>query len=290
MALYLWENLREEEVTEVVEKTDATCVIPLGCIAKHGQHAPVGTDNFIAEGIIRKAAELESVCLFPTLWMGCVAEPYRHAGQINLSRPLIHAMLEEVVAEVGRNGFCRIVIANARGENDLLLTNFIRSQCAYKKNYALYNKRVFDYNIDALVRDLDAGEEFPTLTEDDKILVREIHENNIPYGHACLYETSVLMELRPDLVRLDRATVDSGVSTRKGDYLDKVYLNGSSLNFPNGVIGHNPECANERLGKVFVEKEVDLFARALHVIKNEKDLPQRIAEGSARRPYIYSPK
>ncbi len=290
MALYIWENLTEEEVAGVVEKTDATCVIPLGSIAKHGQHTPLGTDNFIAEGIIRKAAEIESVCLFPTLWMGCAAQPYAHAGQINLSRPLIHDMLQAVVAEVGRNGFYRIVIANAHGENSMMLTNFLRSQGAYKKNYHLYSKRICDYNIAALVRDLDAGAEFPTLTEEDKALVREIHNNSIPYGHACLYETSVLMALRPDLVHLDRASVDSGASTGKGDYLEKVFLNGSELNFPNGVVGHNPQCANERLGNVFVQKEAELFARALRVIKDEKNMPERIEELSASRPYIYSPR
>lgn len=290
MALYIWENLREEEVAGVVEKTDATCVIPLGCIAKHGQHTPLGTDNFIAEGIIRKAAQMESVCLFPTLWMGCAAQPYAHAGQINLSRPLIHDMLGEIVAEVGRNGFYRIVIANAHGENDLMLTNFLRSQGAYKKNYQLYSKRVFDYNINALVRDLDAGAEFPTLTEEDKALVREIHDNKIPYGHACIYETSVLMALRPELVRLDRATVDSGASTGKGNYLSRVFLDGSGLNFPKGVVGHNPQCANERLGNVFVEKEAERFAKALRVIKDEKDMPERIAQMRATRPYVFNPR
>ena len=290
MALYLWEDLTEEQVAGVIEKTEATCVIPMGSITKHGQHLPVGADNFIAEGIVRKAAEIESVCLFPTLWMGCAANPYDHAGQINLSRPLIHEMLEEVVAEVGRNGFYRIVIANVHSDNGVTLTNFFRCQSAYKKNYALYSKRACDYNIGALVRDLDAGEEFPTLTEEDKALVREIYEKGIPYGHACLYQTSVLMALRPELVRLDRATVDSGVSTGAGDYLEKAFLGGHEMNYPNGVIGHNPECANERLGKVFVEKEAELFARALRVIKDEKDMPNRIAKGSEVRPYIYNPR
>lgn len=290
MALYLWEDLTEEQVKDVIQKTNATCVIPLGSMTKHGQHLPLGTDCFIAEEIVRKAAEMESICLFPTLWLGCALNPYDHAGQINLSRPLLNEMLAETVAEVGRNGFYRIVIANAHGENGEMLTNFMRSQSQYKKNYALYNKGVHHCNIDWIVRDMDAGEEFPTLTEEDKALLREIHEKGIPYGHACIYETSMLMALRPELVRLDRATVDSGVSTGKGDYLAQNYLYCEDVNYPNGVIGHNPELANERLGKVFVDKEVDLFARALRVIKNEENMPERIAKGSEVRPYYFSPK
>ena len=100
MALYLWEDLTEEQVKDVIRETDATCVIPLGSMAMHGQHSPMGTDCIIAESIVRMAAERESICLFPTLWMGCALNPYDHAGQINLSRPLIHEMLEEIVAEV----------------------------------------------------------------------------------------------------------------------------------------------------------------------------------------------
>ena len=290
MALYLWEDLTEEQVKDVIKETEATCVIPLGSMAMHGQHSPVGTDCFIAEDIVRRAAEIESICLFPTLWMGCSLNPYDHAGQINLSRPLIHEMLEEIVAEVGRNGFYRIVIANAHAENGEMLTNFMRSQSQYKKNYALYGKGVHHCNIDWIVRDMDAGEEFPTLTEEDKALLREIHDSGISYGHADLYETSMLMALRPDLVRLDRAAADVGISTGNGDYLANNYLYSEDLNYPNGVIGYNPQLANERLGKVFVEKEVDLFARALRVIKDEKDMPERIAKGSAIRPYYYNPR
>ena len=290
MALYLWEDLTEEQVAGVREKTDSVCVIPLGSMVKHGQHLPVGADNFIAEAIVRKAAEKESVCLFPTLWMGCSDDPYSHAGQVVLSRQLIHDMLEEIVAEVGRNGFYRIVFLNAHEENGVMLTNLLRCQSAYKKNYATYTQRVYDYGIHGLVRDLDAGVEFPTLTEEDKALVREIYENDIPYGHACLFETSMLMAVRPDLVRLDRAKVDSGASTGDGDYLNNVYLDGKNLNFPNGVVGHNPECANERLGKVFIEKEAELFARALRVIKDEENMIERIAKASDLRPYIYTPR
>lgn len=291
MALYLWQELREEEFAEVLEKTDRTCVIPIGCIEKHGQHTALGTDNFIAEGIVRKAAEIESVCVFPTLWSGCLAGSYvKRAGHVILSQPLIQRFLEEVVAEIARNGFNKIILANAHGGNNWILQNFIKSQDIYKKDYAVFYKQVYDYDIGSLVRDLDAGVDFPTLTDNDKALMREIYYNRIPYGHACIFETSVLMVLRPDAVRLDRATVDSGVSTGKGDYLHAVGLGGVNENFPNAVTGHNPECSNERLGNVFIEKEVQIFVDAIRTLKNDKDLPRRIEEAKQRAPYVYCPR
>ncbi|MBQ2931988.1 MAG: creatininase family protein, partial [Clostridia bacterium] len=40
----LWEHLREEEFEDAVKRSGGVCVIPLGCIEKHGQHLPQGTD------------------------------------------------------------------------------------------------------------------------------------------------------------------------------------------------------------------------------------------------------
>lgn len=291
MTLYIWQELREEEFAQVLEETDRTCVIPIGCIEKHGQHTALGTDNFIAEGIVRRVAQVEPICIFPTLWTGCLAGSYvKRNGHVILSQPFIQRFLEEVVAEIARNGFNKIIFANAHGGNHWILQNFIESQRMYKKDYAVFYKQVYDYDINSLVRDLDAGVEFPTLTDNDKALMREIHDKRIPYGHACIFETSVLMALRPDAVCLDRATAESGASTGKGDYLHAVGLGGVNENFPNAVTGHNPECSNVRLGNVFVEKEVQIFADAIRTLKNDKDLPRRIEEEKQRAPYVYSPR
>lgn len=291
MATYIWQELREEEFAEVLEKTERTCVIPIGCIERHGQHTALGTDDFIADEMVRRVGQYEDICMFPTLWMGCVAGSYiNRDGHVILSQPLIQRFLEEVVAEIARNGFNKIIFANAHGGNHWILHNFIKSQNIYKKDYALFYTITYNYDLGALVRDLDAGEEFPTLTENDKALVREIIYNKIVYGHACLFETSQLMALRPDAVHLDRATAVSGATTHKGDYLDAVCLGGDGLNFPNGVAGHNPEMSNERLGNVFVEKELQILAKTIRTIKDDKDLPRRIEEAKQKAPYIYSPR
>ena len=40
----LWENLREEEFKDAIKKSGGLCILPVGCLEKHGQHLPVGTD------------------------------------------------------------------------------------------------------------------------------------------------------------------------------------------------------------------------------------------------------
>lgn len=65
-----WENLREEEFKEAIKISGGVCVLPVGCIEKHGQHLPVGTDTILATKIVKRAAEREEVCVFPTIPFG----------------------------------------------------------------------------------------------------------------------------------------------------------------------------------------------------------------------------
>ena len=70
----LWTNLREEEFETAIERSSGLCVIPMGCIEKHGQHLPVGTDYFEAATVVKRAAEREDVMIFePGAWLGEVS-------------------------------------------------------------------------------------------------------------------------------------------------------------------------------------------------------------------------
>ena len=69
-----WKALREEEFEEAIEKSGGLCVIPLGCLEKHGQHLPVGTDVYIAESVVEEAAKLEDVVILHAgPWLGEVS-------------------------------------------------------------------------------------------------------------------------------------------------------------------------------------------------------------------------
>ena len=60
-----WEFLREEEFEGAIERSGGLCVLPLGCIEKHGQHLPVGCDSIHSRSLVEMAAELEDVMIFP---------------------------------------------------------------------------------------------------------------------------------------------------------------------------------------------------------------------------------
>ena len=133
-----WENLAEFEFEDAIKKCGGVCVIPLGCLEKHGQHLPMGTDTFIANDTVAMAAEMEEVMIFPTaMWLGDVSgfkvvnppESQKMRGCIALSPELLLMTLEELCDEISRNGFKKIVILNTHGGNVMLLNYFLRAQC-----------------------------------------------------------------------------------------------------------------------------------------------------------------
>jgi len=50
-------HLSYAEVAEAA-KTQDTIIIPIGSCEKHGAHLPLGTDTFITQGVVERAAEL----------------------------------------------------------------------------------------------------------------------------------------------------------------------------------------------------------------------------------------
>ena len=47
------------------EESKNVCVIPMGCVEKHGLHLPLGTDILHASHIAYLASQVEPVCIFP---------------------------------------------------------------------------------------------------------------------------------------------------------------------------------------------------------------------------------
>ena len=43
-----WECLREDQFQEAIERSGGVCVLPLGCLERHGAYCPVGTDSLKA--------------------------------------------------------------------------------------------------------------------------------------------------------------------------------------------------------------------------------------------------
>ncbi|MDE5547967.1 MAG: creatininase family protein, partial [Clostridia bacterium] len=85
----LWENLTVDEFAAAEKETKGVVLVPIGCLEKHGNHMPLGTDILIAREISIKSAEREPAMVFPYLPFGIVAEVKHKLGTISLTSNLI---------------------------------------------------------------------------------------------------------------------------------------------------------------------------------------------------------
>src|SRR6476661_2827999 len=67
-----------------------------------------------------------------------IIEEKHKYGTFSLPRHLVLELLDSTCAEIGRNGFTKIVIINGHGGNPQLIRYFIQTRLEKKRNYAIY--------------------------------------------------------------------------------------------------------------------------------------------------------
>lgn len=269
----LWENLREEEFEAAIEKSNKLCVVPIGCMEKHGQHLPVGTDTQTCYHIAKEAAKIEPVVVFPGLYFGDLCGLYMWKGTIAFSSELLQQMLTELCAEIARNGFKKILLLNGHGGNGPVLSNFLRSTAHKKKDYVVMVRNDFQYGYKDILKDIDEGESFPELTDADVAYMRDFAEHQYVLGHGGINESSIMCAINPEHVDMSRADADDGTSRGRTGYLSQrgIRINGSGMfwltDFPDSFSGEHLDGANARIGNVILKKRIALQAEACRLLK-----------------------
>jgi creatinine amidohydrolase len=278
----LWVNLREEEFKPMLERVHGVCAMAIGCIEKHGQHLPLGTDTLKGGKILEMAAEREEACVFPPLYFGdlqgaqaCKAGEGTHYGYVALSAELLLSLLREICDEIGRNGFTKILLFSSHGGNNGFLQNFARAVTCTKKSYEVfvyYNKLVMPKDILEVIN--ERGRDFfPKLTGEDIAVLEDFVAKGKFDGHAGFGETAFVMGTYPELVRLDRAEAESGMSTHIADPISEnglIWGKAWKKNYPNAYCGHAPVGCSRAIGEAAVEIAVERTAKILKLLKDDE--------------------
>lgn len=281
-----WENLREEEFEGAIERSKGVCVIPLGCLEKHGQHLPVGTDSLKAMRMAEDAAAVEEVTVFPAgMWLGEVSgfhadeDPgaIRKRGGIGINPHTLLTVLEELCDEIARNGYRKILLLNSHGGNVAMLSYFVRNQCYKKKNYAtmwtqIGSRDVKPEKMYPIV--LERREEFSFLTDEDMEALRKFSETGTGGGHADWVETGYLLHYYPELVDESKYDAESGLSTHRADHLSKLGIDCGRFwpsNFPNAYNGYPPVGCSANIGKAMAKLSVERLVEIFKAVKEDED-------------------
>lgn len=283
-----WECLRSDEMAAAIEKSGGLCILPIGCMERHGPHMPLGTDSLQAKTHVELAAEMEDVVVFPTtMWLGDMCSVKGHPrgaelnhGAISLNPHTLLTVLEELCDEIARNGFRKILIVNCHGGNIYLLNYFFSIQSHKIKNYATMRTNSYDNvicNADLIYEHfLENRKDYPMLTDSDMEVLKGFaqREDGFGGGHAHFMETAWMMGAYPELIATDRFELESGYSTGRSDYLSKIGVSierAWGANFPYAYDGHPSTGCTETIGQAFNLYSARRLANIFKVLKEDEE-------------------
>ncbi|NLC57145.1 MAG: creatininase family protein [Armatimonadetes bacterium] len=235
-----WMELTSDQLADARERADGVALIPVGSVERHGPHLPLGCDTLCAERIAARVAAIEPVVVLPVMAYTYVAQPMFQPGAIHIHSSLLLAFLTQVLDEVHRNGFGKIVLLHNHGGNIPMSQTILQHVLEEAKPYALYSIPPW------------AGVSLETVRETAEV------------GHACELETSLALALFPELVRMDllgpqtypaEAGLDVGAAQTPVDWIAR---------YPNCATGR-PQAASaekgERLARLWVESVVETLRK-----------------------------
>jgi creatinine amidohydrolase len=246
-----WDELTASDWNLALKKSNYTCILPIGILEKHGPHAPMGSDLIKVRQWSARATIKEYAVVFPDYFYGQINEAKQHLGTFSLPSKLAMELLEATCQEIGRNGFKRIIIVNGHGGNPQMIRYFIQNQLEKKREYAVY---FFD----------------PVTPKDISEKANKIRKSNPSFDmHGGENETSSLLYLRPDLVKMDVTQDESGLNQKRLKLSDDLYTAiWWYASFPNHYAG-NAEMASVELGKLITESKVESLVKAIKLVKND---------------------
>ena len=272
------------------EKSKNVCVIPMGCVEKHGLHLALGCDVLMANNVAYEASQIETFCVFPDFTFGdlpCGAPIEVDGGTMsegNITIPVQMQMdlIETLCEQISRNGYNKILIYNCHGGNNSWLNTFQRMLANKKRDFVVGIVQVELPAPHALAKYLEANGSgsIPELTKEDEELLLKYHKENMIIGHAGFGETAFIMAIAPETVEWDQLGKESGLPTGRSAYYRKAGIKladcGWDLDFPNAYCGHDPLGCNERIGRASIRFEAERLAHAAKVMKEDTFLLERL--------------
>jgi creatinine amidohydrolase len=183
----IWmENLTWPEIRAWIER-DPVLLVPIGAISKeHGHHLPMKTAFLVARELAHRVAQRLPVLIAPVVTFGYYPAFVRYPGSQHLSSETFIALLKDVLRTFAGDGFTRIAILNTGVSTE--------------------------GPVDVVVRDLYDETGVRIHVADIRRLGRSAEAvlDQVLGGHADEAETSTVLAIQPELVRLDQARTDYG--------------------------------------------------------------------------------
>src|SRR5215813_6100316 len=164
---------------------DTPVVIPIAALEQHGRHMPLFTDSLLLGEVIRRVTErLKDRVLFtPLMWLGNSEHHLDFPGTMTAAPRVYLDLLKDMVENFLFPGFRRIVLVNGHGGNIVPAQQAmfeLRQQRREQSGLALLSTTYW------------------TLGTEPRGADQRFAQDRM--GHACEWETSMMLRIRPELV------------------------------------------------------------------------------------------
>src|SRR5438874_5940831 len=170
---------------------DKTLVLaPIAACEQHSRHLPTFTDTILVTAVAEGVEKLlsQQVLLLPTLWFGASAHHLRFGATLSAEVDTHVDMLCDLLTPLLDDEYQRLMLLNGHGGNIDTL------HMALRRLQTKYRDRIL------------AGASYWQIAEKDLAALADGPRKSM--GHACEFETSMVLALRPELVRRDEIKDD----------------------------------------------------------------------------------
>jgi creatinine amidohydrolase len=231
-----------------LDKEATLFVQPIAALEQHGPHLPTGTDIMISSAIAEAVEEREgdSMMLLPTLWLGASAHHLRFGATATAELDTYMATLCEIAWPLLNDGYRRFLFLNGHGGNIDPMKVALRDLQAEFPDALLAGASYWSIAEEVVANNLDGDHKF--------------------VGHACEFETSMIMHLRPELVETDqlRNAGELGADNIEGMFLPRDMKHRTK----EGCTGR-PDLASAAKGQVMFDGIVDRVSVAVQALLAE---------------------
>lgn len=250
---------------EAVDKEETIILIPVGALEQHGNQAPLGTDDIIAEAMVdylgkalEEAGETDfPILAFPVIPVGLSTEHKNFCGSITLKPDTYYHLLYDICVSLAHHGFKKLAFLVCHGGNApviQILSRELRSELGISP-FILSSGAFGHPDVKATVS-----------------------EGNIYDFHGGEMETSMVMAVDESLVKLN--TAKAGIPTAFVG--NQTLKTGGSVTIgwvsedwktkegePIGI-GGDPSGASAQKGKIILETSARVLVPGLQEIRKWK--------------------
>lgn len=228
-----------------VSRQAAVIVAPIAACEQHSWHLPTITDTVlvtgVADGVERQLPD--TVLQLPTLWLGASHHHLRFGATLSVDVDTHVDILAGYLEPLLEDGYQRVLILNGHGGN------IDTMQMALRRLQPRWRERIL------------AAASYWDLAARELAALAEGPRKNM--GHACEYETSMMLALRPELVRTKEIRDDPprDDAALRGLFLaDDMYQKTD-----HGAVGY-PALASAEKGRAVLAAAVERTAEVVQAL------------------------